>query len=121
MSDPVKSLVANIETNLELFIDNIINEQKYKSNLGAIKLPTVNYYGSINFETKSGEGLGFTFIKSGVTSMGNYKSTQLNGLGRRFVNGEIEDGIFTDGKLSGIVFRWNSKRDQYCKMDYSGK
>lgn len=49
MSDPVKTLIAGIETNLELFVDNIINEQKYKSSLGAIKMPTLKYYGSINY------------------------------------------------------------------------
>jgi hypothetical protein len=39
-----------------------------------------------------------------------YQKTLLNGLGRRLVNGEVEDGIFSEGKLSGVVFRWNDKR-----------
>lgn len=81
----------------------------------------MKYYGSINYDTKSGEGLGFTINRLKLSSIGFYKATQLNGLGRRFNNGEIEDGIFTDGKLSNILFRINIKRNQYTKMDYSGK
>lgn len=37
------------------------------------------------------------------------------------MNGEIEDGVFTDGRLSGVVFKWSPKRNQYSKLDYSGR
>ena len=66
--------------------------------------------------------MGFIFHRSKLSSIGFYKCNQLNGLGRRFNNGEIEDGIFSDGKLSNILFRINTKRNQYrlyCWFDWA--
>ena len=95
---------------MEQFIDCIVNDQRYKSNIGAIKQPNFTYYGAINYHIKNGEGIGFIISKCALTSFGSYQKTLLHGLGRRFINGEVEDGIFAEGKLSGVVFKWNAKR-----------
>lgn len=98
-----------------------MNDQKLKSNVGAIKLPTLTYYGSVDYKNKCGEGIGFTIVGSSLFSMGMYKDTQLHGLGRKLYDGDVEDGIFNNGKLAGIIFKWSPKRAQYSKIDYSSR
>lgn len=54
LSDPIKTLISAVEINLEQFIDCIVNDQRYKSNIGAIKQTHFAYYGSINYNIKTG-------------------------------------------------------------------
>ena len=121
-SDPVKTLLPNVEMSLPLFLDLMINQQTHKSTLGAIKFPSSTYYGSVNYMAKCGEGLGFVMSKGLLVSLGTYQNTQLHGLGRRLKHGEeMEDGVFGEGKPAGVVFRWNPKREQYGEYDYSSR
>lgn len=108
--------------NLELFLDTIVNDQTCQSTLGAIKLPSVSYYGSIDFLSKTGDGLGFTIGKSSVTGLGRYKDTRLHGLGRKYTgSGDFEDGVFSEGRPAAMIFRWFDKKSQFTQCNYSGK